>query len=223
MSHARLLSVQVGRIAPLGPQSVPSGFVKHAVANAIEVEPLGLVGDERADLTVHGGPEKAIYGYAAAHYAAWIADFPEHAERFKPGSLGENLTIEGWTEADVRVGDVHAIGDVRLQVCQPRQPCFKFALRFGDNRMPKAMVRNGRAGWYYRVLRPGRLRPGEPVLLADRPHPDFPFERLVEIVSLGGATRAELARMAAMPELAAHLRSSATRSLSLSNREGGRS
>jgi MOSC domain-containing protein YiiM len=223
MSHARLVSVQVGRIAPLGAREVPSGFVKHAVSHAVEVGPLGLVGDEQADLTVHGGPEKAVYGYAAAHYPAWIADFPEHADRFKPGGLGENLTIEGWTEADIRLGDVHAIGEARLQVCQPRQPCFKFALRFGDARLPKAMVRSGRSGWYYRVLRPGSIRSGDAVLLDRRPHPDFRFEKLVEIVNLGGATLAELACMAAMPELAEHLRDAARRKLGPSMGGGDKS
>lgn len=217
MTQACLLSIQIGRTAPLGPRRVPSGFVKHLVAEAVEVGESGLVGDEQADLTVHGGPEKAVYGYAAAHYPAWIADLPEHAARFTPGGLGENLTISGMVEADICVGDVHAIGDVRLQVCQPRQPCFKLALRFNDNRLPKAMVRNGRAGWYYRVLRPGSVRPDDFVSLDERPHPDFAFERLVEIVNLGGATRAELTRMAAMRELAVHLRASARRALASSS------
>ncbi|HEX8387786.1 MAG TPA: MOSC domain-containing protein [Sphingomonas sp.] len=213
MTEARLLSVQVGRVAPLGDQGVPSGFVKRPTAQAVTVGPLGLAGDEQADLSVHGGPEKAVYGYAAAHYPAWIADHPEHAARFVAGGLGENLTIEGLTEADLRVGDVHAVGDARLQVCQPRQPCFKFALRFGDNRLPKAMVRNGRSGWYYRVLRVGTVRAGDPVLLDDRPHPEFRFDRLVEIVNRGGATPDELTRMADTPALAAHLRAAARRAL----------
>ncbi|MCY7397862.1 MAG: MOSC domain-containing protein, partial [Sphingomonas bacterium] len=83
------------------------------------------------------------------------------------------------SEADLCVGDVHRIGSATLQMCQPRQPCFKFALRFGDKRLPRAMVRNGRTGWYYRVLEPGTIAAGDPVACIERPHPDMAFERLI--------------------------------------------
>jgi MOSC domain-containing protein YiiM len=204
-----LHSVQIGRIAPLGPEDVPSGFVKRATPDRIAVAPLGLIGDEQADLTVHGGPEKAVYGYAAGHYARWRAEFPEHAERLVPGGFGENLTIEGVDEDAICVGDVHQIGSAVLQVCQPRQPCFKLALHFEDNRMPKAMVRTGRAGWYYRVLEEGDLGVGDDVLLVERPQLAFRFSRLVTIVSRGAATQAEMAALAGMPELASGLRARA--------------
>jgi len=118
-------------------------------------------------------------------------------------------------ENDICVGDVHAVGDALLQVCQPRQPCFKFALRFGSNRLPRAMVKNGRAGWYYRVIRTGRIAAGDPLALHARPNPDFPFARLVEIVNHGKATREELARLAEMDGLAGQWRKIARESLSL--------
>jgi MOSC domain-containing protein YiiM len=89
-----------------------------------------------------------------------------------------------------------------MQVCQPRQPCFKFALRFNDKHMPKAMIRSGRSGWYYRVLEPGTLEPGNPVELLERPNPHFPFSRLVELISFGKATAAELQQMQDLPGLA---------------------
>src|ERR1700760_4066540 len=127
-----LLSVQTGRVAPLGPEEVPSGIVKTARAGAVAVGPLGLEGDEQADLEVHGGPEKAVYAYAAAHFPDWAARFP--AIGFGGGSMGENLPIGGMTEADMCVGDIHRIGTALLQACQPRQPCFKFNLRHGDER-----------------------------------------------------------------------------------------
>ena len=209
MTAATLLSIQIGRIAPLGPDGVPSGFVKSAADGAVPVTSLGLAGDEQADLTVHGGPDKAVYAYPAVHHRAWAVDYPHHADRFVPGGVGENLTIEGWTEADLCVGDIHRIGSARLQVCQPRQPCFKFALRFADNRLPKAMVRNGRAGWYYRVIEQGTIRAGDPVQLAERPNPGFGFERLVEIVNFGNASLDELTSMAAMTGLASRLRARA--------------
>ncbi|MEO5578310.1 MAG: MOSC domain-containing protein [Sphingomicrobium sp.] len=213
MTAATLLSIQIGRIAPLGPDGVPSGFVKSAANGAIKVTSLGLAGDEQADLTVHGGPEKAVYAYPAVHHRAWAVDFPHHADLFVAGGVGENLTIEGWTEADVCVGDIHRIGSARLQVCQPRQPCSKFALRFDDKTLPKAMVRNGCAGWYYRVIEHGMIRAGDPVQLAERPNPGFGFDRLVEIVNFGKASLDELTAMAEMAGLAGRLRARAQAAL----------
>jgi MOSC domain-containing protein YiiM len=205
----RIASIHIGRIAPLGPQAVPSGFVKHRVEGSVTVAAEGLAGDEQADRTVHGGPEKAVYAYALSHYPIWSAAFPAHAEQFGPGSMGENLAIEGMDEMDLCVGDIHAIGDVLLQVCQPRQPCFKFALRFGNNRLPKAMVQSERSGWYYSVVRGGRIMAGHPITLLERPNPDFPFSRLVQIVYRGQASIDELTRMAEMPGLASQWRQQA--------------
>lgn len=203
---ARLHSVQLGRIAPLGLQGVPSGFIKSRIDSPVAVTSLGLTGDEQADLTVHGGPEKAVYAYSAAHYPAWIADFPHHGDLFVSGGVGENLTIDGLVEAELCVGDIHRIGTVRLQVCQPRQPCSKFAARFADNQLPRAMVRNGRAGWYYRVIEEGVLSAGDAVDLVDRPNPGFGFDRLVAIVNARRATPDEFAAMAAMDGIASDLR-----------------
>jgi MOSC domain-containing protein YiiM len=213
MNGASLLSIQVGRIAPLGPEAVPSGFIKTRIDGPVAVGPLGLAGDEQADLSVHGGIDKAVYGYSAANLAAWQREFPEHAALFVAGGVGENLTIHGLTEADLCVGDVHRVGTAKLQVVQPRQPCFKFALRFGDSRLPKAMVRNGRAGWYYRVVEPGAMGAGDAVERIGRPHPDFSFSRLVEIVNFRNPTHDELEAMAAMEGLADGLRAKAQAAL----------
>lgn len=204
-----MLSIHVGTVAPLGPAGVPSAFRKHRVEGPVKVEHLGLVGDAQADLAVHGGPEKAVYAYAAGHYAAWAQDHPQHRDQFAPGGFGENLTIVGLTEGDICVGDVHRIGSAVLQVCQPRQPCFKLALFFDDNRLPKAMVRNGRAGWYYRVLEPGEISTGDAVSLVERPNPEFRFDRLIEIVNFGNASRDEFRAMADMTGLASRLRARA--------------
>jgi MOSC domain-containing protein YiiM len=202
-------SVQVGQTAPLGPDGVPSAFVKLPVDHRVGVHALGLVGDEQADPTVHGGPEKAIYGYAGGHYPAWRSEHPEHADLLVPGAFGENLTIDGLDEDQIRVGDVHGIGSALLQVCQPRQPCFKLALHFRDNQLPKAMVRSGRAGWYYRVLKTGTLAAGDRVRLIERPQPAFRFSRLISIINHGDASVEEIASMAAMPQLAAWIRTRA--------------
>ena len=213
MDDASLLSIQVGRIAPLGRDAIPSAFIKYQAEGPVAVGLLGLAGDEQADLTVHGGRDKAVYGYDAAHYPAWREDYPEHCSKFVAGGVGENLTISGMSEASICVGDIHRIGSAKLQVCQPRQPCFKLALRFGDNRLPKAMVRNGRAGWYYRVVETGIIQAGEAVTCIARPHPDFSFQRLVEIVNFRTAGRDDLEAMAALEGLAEDLRENARQSL----------
>lgn len=202
-----LNQVRVGRVVPLGPQGVPSGYIKHSCVEPVSVSTLGLMGDEQADHAVHGGPDKAVYGYAASHYALWRSEIPVHADLLVPGGMGENLTITGMDEADLRVGDVHRIGTVTMQVCQPRQPCFKLAAYFGDAMMVRAFVRSGRSGWYYRVLEAGTLCAGDDVHLLDRPQA-FPFARLVAIVNGASATPAELAELSGMPELALSLRES---------------
>lgn len=206
MADALLLSVQTGRTAPLGPEAVPSAFVKTARQGPVAVMRLGLDGDEQADLDVHGGPEKAVYAYAAAHYPEWAREFPDLAEHFNGGTMGENLTVGGLQESDICVGDVHQLGSALLQVCQPRQPCFKFGLRHNNKYLPKAMVRNGFSGWYYRVLRVGQLEAGDTLTLQERPNPDFPFTRLVEIIYHGRASADEIRRMAGLEGLASQWR-----------------
>lgn len=212
---ARVHSVQVGKAAPLGPDGVPSGFVKHAVEHRLAVRDLGIDGDEQADLRVHGGPEKAVYAYAVAHYDSWKADFPEHSSALAPGGFGENLTVDEMSESDICVGDVHKIGTAVLQVCQPRQPCFKLVLRFNDNRLPAVMVKSGRSGWYYRVLSRGQLGRGDEIEVVDRPHPSFSFEKLVRFVNFGMATDAELAALGDMEGAASWIRRRALERLAM--------
>lgn len=202
---AILASIQVGRIAPLGSDAVPSGFVKHRADRPVAVGLLGLAGDAQADLTVHGGPDKAVYGYAAGHYPRWVRMFPALADRFRAGSMGENLTIDGLDEVAMCVGDVHAIGDALLQVCQPRLPCFKLALAFDDARIVKVMMKTGLSGWYYRVLREGTITAGVPITLVERPNPRFAFPRLVTIANFGGASLAEMNALATMPGVARNI------------------
>jgi MOSC domain-containing protein YiiM len=202
MKLPRIASIHAGKVAPLGPGGVPSAFVKYSLDQPVQITALGIKGDEQADLAVHGGPEKAVYGYSLDNYSAWRIEYPRHAAVLVPGGFGENLCIEAMHESDLCVGDIHRIGSARLQVCQPRQPCFKLALRFEDKMMPKAMVRSGRAGWYYRVLEPGGIAPGDAVHLDARPNADFPFTRLVEFISRADATLPELERMQRMEGLA---------------------
>jgi MOSC domain-containing protein YiiM len=160
--------VYVGEPAVLGyrrERPVFSGITKARVtAPELKLSELNLDGDRQADLTVHGGVDKAVYVYPAEHYPAWAADGFE-VER---GAFGENVSLTGATEDDVRIGDVWAWGDALLQVSQPRQPCFKLGMKTGRKDVAPAMIDSGRCGWYLRVLRPGTVPTSGAIELAER-------------------------------------------------------
>ncbi|HWD01936.1 MAG TPA: MOSC domain-containing protein [Amycolatopsis sp.] len=157
MTTFELAGVFVGRPAVLGhkrDKPVLSAIVKAPVAEPeLDLTRLNLDGDQQADLTVHGGVDKAVYVYPAGHYAAWAAEGFD----VEMGAFGENVTVAGADETRVRIGDVWEWGDARLQVSQPRQPCFKLAMRTGRKDVVPALIDSGRCGWYLRVLKPGRV------------------------------------------------------------------
>jgi len=202
-------AIHVGRVQPLGPAGVLSGFVKSAVNGRVHVTSLGLEGDEQADLRVHGGTDKAVYGYSVENYVAWRADFPEHAALFVAGGVGENLAIHGLDEHSLCLGDHHLIGTALLGVCQHRQPCHKFALRFNDPRVVRAMVENGRCGWYYRVIREGFMRAGDEVRLVARPNPLWSVARFAALEARRGFCEDDWAELATLPGLAEKWRNKA--------------
>ena len=209
-----VVSVQVGRVEPLGPNAVPSAFVKSTVDGPVRAERLGLIGDEQADRRVHGGPDKAIYCYPVEHYAAWIQDEPEHAALFLPGGFGENLTLEGFSEDQICIGDVLDIGGARVQVTQPRQPCFKLGLRFEHPLMVRAMSRSGRSGWYVRVLNPGGIEAGSPIVIQERLNTAWSITRFNRVFNNHQGTLDEISELAELPGLPDELREKARAALS---------
>jgi MOSC domain-containing protein YiiM len=192
-----------------------SGFVKSAVKGPVRVTSMGLEGDEQADLRVHGGVDKAVYGYAISHYLGWSREFPEHRGLFVAGGVGENLPVEGLDEDTVCIGDQHSIGTAVLVVCQHRQPCYKFALRFDDIRVVRAMVKNGRCGWYYRVLREGSMQAGDEVRLLNRPNPGWTVARFAALQTRHGFDNDVWAQLAVLPGLADNWRAKARQQLHL--------
>jgi MOSC domain-containing protein YiiM len=167
-SYCLLISVNLGRAQPLlaGGRKVLSGIGKRAVDGAVQVQRMGLVGDDVADLSVHGGLDKAVYAYPAEHYAFWQAARREHGvslfdEALPHGFMGENLTITGLLEADVYVGDVLQFANVALRVTAPREPCFKFNAVMGFTQAAELMVTERRCGFYLSVVTPGELTAGE--------------------------------------------------------------
>jgi MOSC domain-containing protein YiiM len=199
---ASVLSLQVGRIAPLGPKQVPSGFVKLTVSGSVRAGALGLQGDQQADLKVRGGKDKAIYVYPSEHYLRWAADVPAHEGQLLPGAFGENVTTIGLQEQAVSIGDTLAIGSTQLQVTQPRQPCFKLGLRFADNTLGRIMMQSGRTGWYVRVLQEGEVTAGDAIRVVRRPHPHWTIARFNDFILRRSASVEELNEMVNLEGLA---------------------
>ena len=199
---ARIVEVRTGKVAPLGPQGVASAYLKSLAAQPVQVGEYGLAGDMQADLSVHGGLEKAVYGYPLSRYPDWAAAFPAIADRFVAGSMGENLVVAGVDEAGIHIGDRIRVGGALLQVAQPRQPCFKLTLVIGDALVAKAMTRRGWCGWYYRVLEPGVVGAGDDHVVVERPNPDWPVSRFAEIIAARAMGADLLSEMVGMEGLA---------------------
>jgi len=198
MAH---ISLFIGGIRPLPESGRPSGIYKQAVNQPLAIGVEGLAGDQQADRRVHGGPEKAVHLYPARHYARLATRFPEAACQLLPGSMGENISTPDLDEGDVRIGDIWQLGSARLQVCQPRSPCWKIDERFASEGMAAFIAEERLTGWYWRVLTPGQVAPGDPLLL-EQPAASM---TLAEAMLLWQAHRpplADLEKLAASPGIA---------------------
>jgi MOSC domain-containing protein YiiM len=167
----KIVSVNVGmpREVVWKGVTVVTGIFKEPVDGSVMVSPMNLAGDRQADLTVHGGVEKAVYGYPAEHYEYWRRELP--GVTFAWGAFGENLTTEGVLEDTLNIGDRLRIGSAILTVTQPRIPCYKLALRFERDDMIKRFLRSGRSGFYFSVVEPGQVSAGSEVEILSRdPH-----------------------------------------------------
>ncbi|WP_347266798.1 MOSC domain-containing protein [Paracoccus sp. (in: a-proteobacteria)] len=202
-----------GRAAPLPDSNELSGIDKHPVDRPLALGAEGFEGDEQADRRVHGGPEKAVHHYAREHYPYWQAELGPLPVLEAPGAFGENISTHGMTEADVAVGDIFRLGTALLQVSQGRQPCWKLSRRFGTDRMARRVQDSGRTGWYYRVLKPGIVAPGDRLELRDRMAPDWTLHRLWHALYIDRMNLAELQGIAALDVLAEGWRRHALRRL----------
>lgn len=164
-----MVSVNVGTPRDIGNargRSTFSSIFKAPVTGPVVVRRLNLEGDRQADLTVHGGEDKAVYAYPSEHYEYWKGEFP--SIEIPWGSFGENFTTEGLLEDSVRVGDLFAVGTSRFQVTRPRFPCFKLGIRFGTQKMVRKFLDSERSGFYLRVLQEGCVEAGDAIRLAGR-------------------------------------------------------
>lgn len=167
-SVPQVLSVNVGqpRAVFWKGRTVVTGIFKEPVAGRIAVRQLNLEGDRQADLTVHGGPEKAIYAYPREYYPFWWEQFPEMEITW--GMFGENLTVEGLLDETVHIGDHFQVGTAHVVVTQPRLPCYKLGLKFGRDDILKRFLQSKLTGFYFAVLKEGEVAAGEPIQLLHR-------------------------------------------------------
>jgi MOSC domain-containing protein YiiM len=157
----RILSLNVGRprLVVWKGQSVSTGIYKSPAEGRVALRALNLDGDRQADLTVHGGPFKAVYAYPSEHYAYWRKELP--GAELPWGVFGENFTTEGFDELGVNIGDSFRVGSAEVTVTQPRLPCYKLGIRFGRADMLKRLLVSGRTGFYFSVRREGEVGAGD--------------------------------------------------------------
>jgi MOSC domain-containing protein YiiM len=157
-----------------------TGFFKSPIEGPVFVGTTNLDGDGQADLKNHGGIDKAVLAYSADHYPKWRDEL--RMPGMPCGAFGENLTIACLSEESVYIGDIFRIGKVTFEVSQPRQPCWKLGRRWRMHELVGLVVRNGRTGWYLRVLEQGRVEAQMPVTLIERPNPAWSIVRTNEIL-----------------------------------------
>jgi MOSC domain-containing protein YiiM len=164
----RLVSVNVGRprTIPWRGRNITTAIWKEPVTGRVEVRRINLAGDAQADLSVHGGPDKAVYAYGQTDYRFWNEALGRGLE---PGLFGENLTIDGLDVSQARIGERWHIGTAVLEVSQPRVPCYKLGIRLADPDFPRRFAAAGRPGAYLRIVREGLVAAGDQVSVVYRP------------------------------------------------------
>jgi len=164
----KIVSVNVGRPREVEWKGteVSTGIFKSPVAGSVDVKTLNLRGDQQADLTVHGGVYKAVYGYPSEHYPFWRKALPQADLSW--GAFGENLTTEGLMEDSLFIGDQLRVGTALLVVTQPRVPCYKITIRFDRDDMIKRFIASNTSGFYFAVIEEGAVEVGSPIEIVHR-------------------------------------------------------
>jgi MOSC domain-containing protein YiiM len=180
--------------------TVETGIFKEPVSGRVHVGRLGLDGDRQADLSVHGGPEKAVYAYPLEHYGPWRDELPELA--LEAGAFGENLTVAGLPlEDEIHVGDRMAVGSSELVVTQPRLPCFKLGIRFGRADMVKRFLMSRRTGYYFSVLVEGEIQAGDGIVPVARAAGSVPVAEITRLYAFDHDDEDAVRRVIAAPGL----------------------
>jgi MOSC domain-containing protein YiiM len=199
----KVISINVGlpREISWRGKTVTTGIFKTPVDGPVELRRHNLDGDKQADLSVHGGPTKAVYVYPMQHYAYWQEELPDFDLPW--GSFGENFTAEGVDEEIVCIGDEFRIGHAKVVVTEPRMPCFKLGIRFDRTDMVKRFLKSQRTGFYFGVVEEGRVQAGDELERLSK-HPDgFPVADVTRLYTTEKANIALLRKaisVSALPE-----------------------
>jgi MOSC domain-containing protein YiiM len=199
----KVISVNVGlpQTVPWKGRAVSTGIFKAPVSGRIRLRTLNLDGDRQADLSVHGGPDKAVYAYPVEHYDYWHRELPDMALPW--GVFGENLTVEGLDENAVKIGDRFRVGSTEIAVTQPRLPCYKLGLKFGRDDIVKRLLASGRTGFYFKVVTEGDIAAGDPIVVSRSAEVSVPVSEITRLYArdkhdLDGLRR--VAAIAALPD-----------------------
>jgi MOSC domain-containing protein YiiM len=179
----KLVSVNIGlpRRVKFENEFVTTGIFKNPVDKRINLKKLNLEGDKQADLTVHGGPDKAVYSYPSEYYGFWKEKFPDIP--FNWGIFGENLTTLGLFESQVNIGDMFQIGTAKVVATQPRMPCYKLGVKFGRMDIIKKFLESGKSGIYFKVVKEGEIGTDDSINLVKKDNNDVTIENIVELVT----------------------------------------
>ena len=179
----KLISMNVGlpRDVIWKGRKVTTGIFKEPVPGTVRLRKLNLDGDRQADLTVHGGPEKAVYAYPSEHYAAWRSELGRPELTW--GMFGENFTTDGMLENKTNIGDTFQIGSALVMVTQPRMPCYKLGIKFGRDEMLKLFLKSLRSGFYFSVLEEGEVAAEDEIKLVARDPNNVTIEDITKLYS----------------------------------------
>jgi MOSC domain-containing protein YiiM len=193
----KLVSVNAGmpRLLAWAGATFKTSIFKHPLQGRVMLRTTNLDGDRQADLSVHGGPNKAVYGYPSEHYAAWSAELPELLDPARTrGAFGENFTTEGLLETEVSVGDRYRIGSAVVRVTTPRLPCYKLAAKFQRDDMIDRFLRSGRCGFYFAVVEEGEVGVGDKFEFLEREEPNLTIAEVNGLYTAKSPDRESLQR-----------------------------
>ena len=202
----QVVSVNVGlpRLVAWRGDVVETGIFKNSVPRSLTLRRFNLEGDGQADLSVHGGKDKAVYAYATEHIRFLRSEWPRLD--YPWGIFGENLSTEGLLDETVCVGDEYRVGTARLVVTQPRMPCFKLGIRFGDPQIIKRFLDSRRPGIYFGIVDEGVVGPGDPIELVSSDPRRLNVVELLDLILDTAAPKAKLEEALSVPALADYWR-----------------